>query len=1074
MNKIIVAIILCIIPNIVFSQVKPSDLRCEYRVNPLGIDNVKPRFSWKISNEEKTRGQKQTIFQILVASSEMKLAKNIGDIWDSKTKESNQSVSVIYSGRELSSGQNCYWKVRVWDMNGKVSGWSNVAKFTIGLLKPEEWKGEWILKNDQSTSDHNWYRKNFELNKTPESAMVYVASFGYHELYVNGKKVDDQVMTPVLTYMKARIPYVTYDIAKFLTKGDNVIAIWHAGGWARWNRISEYRMPPFVFKAQAEIQTKGDKITISTDKTWKCKKSYSSYYGKWDVGNFGGEIIDDRLRENDWNTSGYDDSKWSYAGIYNPDVLNAAIGKDNITLEINSDTHTTVTGKYENITATLSAQMVEPQAKYRTIMPIGVSKNSNGTYRIDMGENYTGYFEMNMYNGAEGDSVIFEISDKQEQMMNWKQKSKYIYSKAGKGKFTNRFNLAGGRWINVKGLKYEPKLEDIKGYVITNNRKQISSFESSSELLNKIYQINLNTYIANTIDGILVDCPHRERRSWGEVTVAAMYGDALPNFESGAYMDQYAQFVQDSQAKSGKMSAIVNGDDFYLLMWMANSPITIWETYRMLGDKRLLENHYVYLKNWMEWMYKHTDYNTGGTLKIGKRGSFEFPGLGDWCTPRGNFWSSMNSPEANHFNNCVYAYMLENAINIAEVLGKTEDAKIYADRLQLQRKVTHERSYDPLTGKYLDGRQVNQALAILAGITPEAEKQKVKAQLVDNVLYTFPYYDTGSSGQALYTRYFIEYGERMDLIYRLLKDTRHPSYGYFISKGETTWPEHWSSDASSQIHTCYTGIGGYFIKGFGGIRPNPEKLGMQNFIIKPSPVGDLTYANTSYESMYGNIVVNWKKTGTVATFHIEIPANTTAKVFIPAVSHKNVKEGNIVAENAQGIKYIGDEKNDAVGNYVVYNVVSGSYNFSVDNLPVVTIPEPMYKGDNLSLIGRVSASSMSFVNEGNLGFETYYINDNIDTTYWKAGNNNEQWIEFEWQKPQTFNKVVINEKGTNILEHKIQYWNNNAWHDILSGTSCGNNKEHNFNAVTSQKCRLYIKNSTKRVEIYELKVIKQQ
>ncbi len=109
----------------------------------------------------------------------------------------------------------------------------------------------------------------------------------------------------------------------------------------------------------------------------------------------------------------------------------------------------------------------------------------------------------------------------------WEQRSKYVFDKTGTGHFTNRFNFAGGRWVTVKGINYKPELKDIKGYVITNDRKQISQFESSSEFLNKIYQINLNTYIANTIDGILVDCPHRERRGWGEVTVAAMYGDAL-------------------------------------------------------------------------------------------------------------------------------------------------------------------------------------------------------------------------------------------------------------------------------------------------------------------------------------------------------------------------------------------------------------------------------------------------------------------------------------------------------------------------------------------------------------------
>ncbi|MBP2834271.1 hypothetical protein J8281_18955, partial [Aquimarina sp. U1-2] len=184
---------------------------------------------------------------------------------------------------------------------------------------------------------------------------------------------------------------------------------------------------------------------------------------------------------------------------------------------------------------------------------------------------------------------------------------------------------------------------------------------------------------------------------------------------------------------------------------------------------------------------------------------------------------------------------------------KEEDAKMYTNRLEVQCKATHKKIYNANTGKYGEGHQVNQAFALLSGVTPDLEKQKVYNNLVDQVLYKFPYYDTGSSGQALYTRYFIEHGERMDLIYELLKDKRHPSYGYFLEQGKTVWPERWSAIGNSQIHTCYTGIGGYFIKGFAGIRPDPEQPGMQRFMVKPAPVGDLTYVNASYQSPYVDV-----------------------------------------------------------------------------------------------------------------------------------------------------------------------------------------------------------------------------
>ncbi|SMC79883.1 alpha-L-rhamnosidase [Cellulophaga tyrosinoxydans] len=1056
------------------STVIITDLKCEYRINPLGIDNTSPRLSWKLSDDSNARGQNQTAYQVIVASSLELLQNDKGDVWNSGKVETNQSVNTIYQGNSLKSAKQYFWKVKIWDAAGMGSNWSEPAYFSMGLLQATDWKGEWIYKKNQNKKDHNWYRKTFKLSNSPESGFIYVASFGYHEVYVNGTKVSNAVMNPVSSFMKKRLPYLTYDIKEFLQKGDNVIGVWHAAGWARWGRVKDYYDAPFVFKAQADINLGETNLILETNETWKCKKSYSSYIGSWDILDFGGEIIDERLREENWDAVAYDDGHWENAVVFdNNNAVEVGIADMNLgnkgAIRAPSTDANSPTSK---ITATLSAQMVEPQVKYKAIKPTGVEKNEDGHYVIDMGENYSGYFEMNLFNGKEGDTVTFEIADHKEVTSTWEQRSKYIFDKTGKGQFTNRFNLAGGRWVTIFGINYKPELKDIKGYVITNDRKQISHFESSNNLLNQIYQINLNTYIANTIDGILVDCPHRERRGWGEVTVAAMYGDALPNFESGAYMNQYAQFMQDAQAEDGKMRAVINGDDFEFLMWMANSPITIWETYRILGDKILLENHYPTMKKWMHWLYEHSDYDTGGALKIGTQGSLEFPGLGDWCTPRGNFWSASNSPESAHFNNCVYAFMLENALQMAETLNKKEDIEVYKKRLEVQRKATHNNSYDANTGKYGEGHQVNQAFALFAGVTPASEKQKVYDNLVDQVLYKFPYYDTGSSGQALYTRYFTEHGERMDLIYELLQDRRHPSYGYFIEQGKTVWPERWSATGNSQIHTCYTGIGGYFIKGFGGIRPNPEKPGMQDFIVKPAPVSDIIYANTSHQSMYGNIVVNWKKSETEAYYHIEVPVNTTAKVYIPANESRAVFEGETLAEQSKGVAYIGTEKSDAVGNYIIYQVSSGTYNFKVIEMPKVPYPNPINKPDNFALIGRMNASSMVIDSEKLPLYEAFRANDEKLETMWQANTTSNEWLEVEWFKPQTFNTIIIQEKGSNISSYKIQYFNNSIWNDIAEGTSCGENKTHSFKTVTASKCRLVILDAKEKSAISEFKIFK--
>ncbi|EMI57271.1 alpha-L-rhamnosidase [Rhodopirellula sallentina SM41] len=722
----------------------------------------------------------------------------------------------------------------------------------------------------------------------------------------------------------------------------------------------------------------------------------------------------------------------------------------------------------------LSAQRVEPQVKYEKITPCCVTPLEDQSYVIDMGRNYSGYFQMHLRGGKAGQKVVFEISDQKEKRCNWNQKSEYIFAETGEGVFSNRFNIAGGRWITVSGLEATPPLDDITGYVITSDRKRTSSFECSNELLNRIYDVNIDTYLANTLDGILMDCPHRERRGWGEVTVAAMYGDALTNFESGAYMDQYTQFMRDTQFPDGRIRAVINEQDRPFLMWKANCPITIWATYEMLGDKKLLADNYLSMERWMTWLFEHSDYATDGALVIGEEGERQFPGLGDWCTPKGNFWDSSNSPEAAHFNNCLYAFMLDRAVKIATALGKHVDAATYSDRLTVQRHATHAFFYDSESGDYGNGQQINQVFALIGGVTPQSERQKVYGRLVDEVLYGFPYYDCGSSGQAIYTRYFTECGERMDLIYEMLCDDAHPSYGYFLAQDETLWPERWSATGQSRIHTCYTGIGGYFIKGFGGIRPDPEHPGMQQFLIKPSPVGDLTYANASFQTNYGKIVVNWKRGDNIATYHIEVPVNCSAKLFVPSVSKEHVRESGRPAEQSEDVRYLGDQLSDAVGNCVVYAIGSGTYDFAVSAIPEVAYPDPIDQQRNLAKIARMSASSMHIESEKLPGFEAFKSNDQNAETSWKAASAQSQWLEAAWIKPQTFDTIEIDEIGDRIKSYRLQVWDGDRWRDLFEGKECGSGRIHQFDVVTASKMRLQIDQCSDLPEVAELRILNER
>jgi alpha-L-rhamnosidase len=884
----------------------PTDLRCEYLVNPLGIDSRVPRLSWKLESgnlkletrsvAEIARGVRQRAYQILVASSEELLKQDKGDLWDSGKVESAQSVNVEYAGKSLTSNQRCFWKVRVWIAKletgnwkfekSQPSAWSKAALFSMGLLDPSDWEGEWIRFQEADNIKHIWYRKTFSLDNIPEQAFAYLASIGYHELYVNGERIGDRVLSPGVTDLEKRALYVTYDIKSKLKKGDNVIAVWTGPGWARsdgsfkkgvWKQDS-------IFKCQVNFS---NGLKLHTDSTWKCQVSSSENLGLWKgggQGEYGGELIDARRHIADWNKPSTDDSGWS-----------------NATCKVKS--------------LILSAEMQEPDRKVATLNPVTITE-TNGAYRIDFGRNFTGWFEIDLRNGKAGQMVKIMTANRKEETLEFKQESQYIFDSAGKGTFSHRFNYMAGRWVTIEGLSYKPEAKDIRGYIITNDRKRIGHFECSNPLFNEIYETDLRTYIACSVNGVTMDCPHRERFGYGEIALACTWGCAIPNFESAPYYRKVARDWFDVQRADGFVNTIA--PHVYKgaggTLW-SSAPVTMsWEFYKAYGDKRQLGEAYEPMKKWLDFLNKSVSSN--GVL-VAYESASRF--LGDWATPHGSEYG--NIPAAKLFNNCVYAYCLDVFVQAATVLGKSEDVTTYSARLANLRTSAHAYFYNEATKNYIDGRQLSMAFPLYTSITPAAEREAVLTNFVAEITQRKPYLDTGSSGLPILLKYLIEDAERADLLYTCLTRTDYPSYGYFLKSGETAWPEYWKIEGeASRIHTCYTGIAGYFMKALGGIRPDPSAYGMQKVLIKPKLVGTLTWVKSQHESLYGLIVSNWTRAGDKVTLEVTIPPNTTATVFVPANAAKDVEESGKPTEKAAGVLFKKME-----GGCAVFEIGSGSY-----------------------------------------------------------------------------------------------------------------------------------------------------
>ncbi|RZM02187.1 MAG: alpha-L-rhamnosidase, partial [Pedobacter sp.] len=335
-------------------------------------------FSWTHETVNKSSfGAVQTAYQIIVSSSLAKLKDNNGDVWNSNWIQSSNMQLINYAGKPLVSDKTYFWKVRVKDEKGRISVWSKVAQWSTGLLQSADWKAKWIGTDqifDPTVADCNiwdpWLRKRFSINKKPDRAVFFLASVGFHELYVNGQKVTDDVLSPAVTDHVKRARYVAYDIAPLLTKGENVIAIWLGTSWSIFGPYIDKSRPntPIVI-AQGNV---GGQL-IKTDESWLTHKSPNKLLGTWDFGKMGGELYDANKNITDWNLLNTDESIWQPAVVYQPDLI-------------------------------LSAQQVEPNKVFDEIKPVAIVARPDGTYRVDMGVNFAGWTSVNVA-GNQGDKI---------------------------------------------------------------------------------------------------------------------------------------------------------------------------------------------------------------------------------------------------------------------------------------------------------------------------------------------------------------------------------------------------------------------------------------------------------------------------------------------------------------------------------------------------------------------------------------------------------------------------------------------------------------------------------------------
>lgn len=1058
-----------LVSSVASAAANAGGLRCENLENPLGIDATQPRLSWMLNST--ARGEKQTAYQIIVASSTTKLKASDGDLWDTGKVESDQSIQLNYAGKPLASRTECFWKVRVWDKDGKVSAWSKPALWTMGILNPSDWHdAKWIgldgedvtnylagtswiwfpsgepeksavpatncfrrvvvipsdrriirakfiytgdnecrgwlngrdlgarnnyhtvkdnditgrlepgtnvfgftgynraekpagivglltiefdrgepivIQTDESWKvsdkevdgwngpgfdDSNWVsakilgpvgmqpwgnvrvsesrvqparwlRKEFSVEKKIAHATVSFSGLGLSELYLNGEKVGDAVLSPAFAQYDKRAFYVTYDVTKNLRRGANAIGAVLGNGRFYADRSKVYSgtisfgWPKLLLQLRIEYAD-GSVAEIASDESWKL-----SLDGPIVANNdFDGEEYDARREFSGWSRSGFDDSNWRQ-----PEIVSAPC---------------------ENI----SAQMIEPIRVTGTIKPISVNEVAPGVFIFDMGQNMVGWCRLKV-SGAAGTKILLRHAETLKpdgslylaNLRGAQATDSYTLRGGGEETFEPRFTSHGFRYVEVTGFPGTPSLDSIEGRVVNDDLKTAGEFETSNPLLNKIYAA-IVWGVRGNYRSIPTDCPQRdERQGWLGDRSDESRGETFLFDNSNLYA-KWLQDIADAQKPNGSVPDVapsywpIYSDN---VSWPSSGVIIPEMLREQFDDTRIVAQHYDSAKKWMDLM---SGFVTNGIIS---RDNY-----GDWCVPPEDL-TLIHSRDTNRITDktliatSYFYHDCDLMEHYAKMLGKNDDAEQFHSLAEQLKTAFNEKILDRDKGQYSNGTQTSCVLPLAFGLVPDDMHGKIFNHLVDKIENdTHGHIGTGLIGGQYLMRTLTENG-RADLAYEIASQKDYPSWGYMIEHGATTIWELWNGNTAdptmnSGNHVMLVGdLVIWFYENLAGIKADPDQPGFKHIIMKPTPVGDLTFVKATHNSPYGLISSEWHKDGNKFDWQVQIPANTTATICVPAKNIASVTEDGQPISKSLDVQFLRTEDDR-----VVFEIGSGKYHFA--------------------------------------------------------------------------------------------------------------------------------------------------
>ncbi len=896
-----VSLLVCIIFFTSLSaQVTIQNLLTENRTNPVGLDVEIPRFSWQLTSDK--RNTMQTACEIKV----WKDGKNA--MWNSGKIMSDSSVHVSYKGAALQSDTKYFWQVRIWDNNNKASAWSEPVFFQTALLHTNDWQAKWIEPGftEDSTRPSPMFRKEFASDKKITSATAYITAHGLYEAQLNGKRIGDAYLTPGWTSYHNRLQYQTIDVTNLIKQGNNAIGVTLGNGWYRGvigfsNNINIYGKD-IALLLQINI-TYGDGSTkiITTDDTWKSSAGAIRY-----AEIYNGETIDARQEKKDWPLPGYDDKNWSGVAV---------------------DTF-----GYDNLIATYN----EPVRRHETFTPKQIITTPKGEKVIDFGQNLVGWVALKVKGNA-GDTIRVshaEVLDKKgdfytANLREAKAQDVYILKGSEEETFEPHFTWHGFQFIKVEGYRGELNPKNFTAVALYSDMKPTGTFSTDNALINQL-QHNIEWGQKGNFLDVPTDCPQRdERLGWtGDAQVFSRTASFNMNVN-----DFFAKWLKDVAADQHNGSVpfvipnVLGENAGGSTGWADVSTIIPWNMYLAYGDKNILQNQYGSMKAWVDYMTEKSENDLWQT-------GFHF---GDWLFYRPEDDNDGRAAVTDKYliAQCFYAHSTQLLINAAHVLGNNKDEADYTALLK-KIKQAFAREYMTPNGRLVSGTQTAYVLALQFDMLPDPLRAQAAERLAENVKSYNNHLTTGFLGTPYLCHVLTRFGYDT-IAYKLLLQETYPSWLYPVTMGATTIWERWDGikpDSTFEVpsmnsynHYSYGAIGDWMYRVMTGLDTYEDGVGYKHIKVQPHISDSFTTASASLQTYYGKLSNTWRRdtTNHKLMMDVDIPANTTATIYVPVSDDEEIKESGKELSN------ITDIKNSGIKNgYAELQVGSGSYHFSVE------------------------------------------------------------------------------------------------------------------------------------------------